>query len=180
MTMRRFALDFHRSDTRGGLLRFAILALGVVAALACAARFEALRKETTLWEAKLEDLTQLAKRKSLPLGVTTRDGKLPVEEIKRANLVLEHMAVPWGILFSELEATAGDGLALLAIQPDVPSRQVRIAGVASSFPAVTQFVTRLEAQPHLDAVHLVEHEIRPNAPGKPVAFSILATWVDRK
>ncbi len=178
--MRRLSLDFHRGDTRGRLLRFTILALGVIAALACVVQFQALRKEATLWDAKLEDLTQLAKRKAISLGVSTRDGKVPVEEVKRANLVLEQMTVPWGVLFSELEATAGDGLALLAIQPDVPSRQVRIAGVAASLPVVTQFVTRLEAQPHLGRVHLVEHELRSGSAGKPVAFSILASWVDGK
>src|SRR4249920_2586564 len=106
--MRRLSLDFHRGDTRGRLLRFTILALGVIAALACVVQFQALRKEATLWDAKLEDLTQLAKRKAISLGVSTRDGKVPVEEVKRANLVLEQMTVPWGVLFSELEATAGD------------------------------------------------------------------------
>ena len=178
--MRRLDLDFQRAETRGRFLRFVLLALGVLAALACVARFETLRKESTLWEAKLDDLTQLAKRKTVPLTVANRDGKLPVEEIRRANVVLEQMAVPWGVLFSELEATAGDGLALLAIQPDVASRQVRIGGVASNFSAVTQFVTRLEAQPHLGSVHLVEHEMRQSTPGKPIAFSVLAAWVDQK
>lgn len=178
--MRRLTLDFQRRDARGRLLRFALLALGVIAALACIVRLESLRKEAEVWNAKLEDLTQLAKRKSVSIGVSPRDGKLPVEEVRRANLVLEQMAVPWGVLFSELEATAGDGLALLAIQPDASSRQVRIAGVATNLSMVTQFVKRLDEQPHLGNVHLVEHEWRPGNAGKPVAFAILASWVDGK
>lgn len=112
------------------------------------------------------------------MGSTSRDGKLPAEEVKRANLVLEHMAIPWGVLFSELEATSDEGLALLSVQPDASSRQVRIAGVASSLATVTGFVTRLEAQPHLTGVHLIEHEVRSGGAGRPVAFSILASWVD--
>jgi Tfp pilus assembly protein PilN len=176
--MRRLSLDFHRDDARGRALRFAILALGLLTAVACVVRFQTLRKEATLWEAKLEDLNQIAGRKSASLGLASRDGKLPAEEVKRANLVLEHMAVPWGVLFSELEATSDEGLALLAIQPDVSSRQVRIAGVAANLAMVTAFVTRLEAQPHLTGVHLVEHALRSGAPGKPVAFSILASWVE--
>ena len=176
--MRRLSLDFHRDETRGRILRFAILGLGVLAAVACVVRFQTLRKEVTLWEAKLEDMSQLANRRNAPLGSTSRDGKLPAEEVKRANLVLEHMAIPWGVLFSELEATSDEGLALLSVQPDASSRQVRIAGVASSLATVTGFVTRLEAQPHLTGVHLIEHEMRSGGAGRPVAFSILASWVD--
>ena len=176
--MRPLNLDLHRDDARGRILRFAILGLGVLAAVACVVRFQTLRKEATLWDAKLEDMSRLANRKTGSVGLAPRDGKLPAEEVKRANVVLEHMAVPWGVLFSDLEATSDDGLALLAIQPDGSSRQVRISGVAANLSTVTGFVTRLEAQPHLTGVHLVQHEMRSGAPGKPVAFSILASWVD--
>jgi Tfp pilus assembly protein PilN len=176
--LRPLTLNFHRDAASARLLRFALLGLGVLAAVACVVRFQGLRKEANIWEAKLEDMSQIANRKVSSLGFPARDGKLPVEEVKRANIVLEHMAVPWGMLFSELEATSDEGLALLAIQPDASSRQVRIAGVASNLRAVTAFVTRLEAQPHLTGVHLVEHALRPGSAAKPVSFSILASWVD--
>jgi Tfp pilus assembly protein PilN len=110
------------------------------------------------------------------LGAGIREGKAPPEEIKRANVVLEQMAVPWGTLFSELEATAGEDLSMLAIQPDVTSRQVRITGAATNLAAVTRFVTRLEAQPHLVGVYLVEHALNAGVGRKPVTFSVVASW----
>ena len=153
-----------------------LLAFGIIVAGAAILRFQSVSKEATVWESKLEDLTQLARRKTVSLGVATRDGKVPPEEIKRANVVLEQMTVPWGVLFSELEATSDNDVALLAIQPDVASRQVRITGVATSLAAVTHFVTRLEAQPHLTGVYLVEHALSAAGPRRPVTFSVVASW----
>lgn len=174
--MQRLELDFHRRAAQARWLRVGLLAAGIILAGAAVLRFQALGKEATVWESKLEDLTQLARRKTVSLGVGTRESKAPPEEIKRANVVLEQMTVPWGVLFSELEATADNELALLAIQPDVASRQVRVTGVATSLAAVTRFVTRLEAQPHLTGVYLVEHALSAASPRRPVTFSVVASW----
>jgi hypothetical protein len=174
--MRRLELDFHRRARAAHWLRVGLLALGVVLAGASLLRFQALNRELGVWESKLDDMSQLARRKTVSLGVGPRDGKAPPEEIRRANVVLEQMTVPWGVLFSELEATSDNDLALLAIQPDVASRQVRVTGVATSLAAVTRFVTRLEAQPHLTGVYLVEHALSAASPRRPVTFSIVASW----
>lgn len=174
--MQRLELDFHRRAAQARWLRVGLLAAGLILAGAAVLRFQTLGKEAAAWESKLEDLTQLARRKTVLLGVGGRESKAPPEEIKRANVVLEQMTVPWGVLFSELEATGDNELALLAIQPDVASRQVRITGVATSLAAVTRFVTRLEAQPHLKGVYLVEHALSAASPRRPVTFSVVASW----
>jgi len=174
--MRRLELDFHRRATRVHLPRVLLLALGIIVAGACVLRFQALQKEAATWDAKLEDLSQLARRKPVSLGVATHDTRVPPEELKRANVVVEQMSVPWGLLFSELEATRGDDLSLLAIQPDVTGRQVRITGVATNLAAVTRFVTRLEAQPHLAGAYLAEHALSAGSARKPVTFSVVASW----
>jgi Tfp pilus assembly protein PilN len=174
--MRRLELDFHRRAAQARWLRIGLLAFGIVVAGTAALRFQALSREATQWESKLEDMSQLARRKTVSLGVGARAGKAPPEEIRRANVVLEQMTVPWGVLFSELEATSDNDLALLAIQPDVASRQVRISGVATSLVAVMRFVTRLEAQPHLVGVYLVEHALSAASPSRPVTFSVVASW----
>lgn len=173
---RRLELDFHRRAAQVRWLRVGLLALGIILAGASILRFQALHKEAGVWEATLEDLSQLARRKTVSLGNATRDGKAQPEEIKRANVVLEQMTLPWGVLFAELEATSDNELALLAIQPDVGSRQVRISGVATSLTAVTRFVSRLEAQPHLTGVYLAEHALSAASPRRPVTFSVVASW----
>ena len=174
--MRRLDLDFHRRAARVPLLRVLLLALGITVAGACVLRFQALRNEAAIWDAKLEDLSQLARRKPVSLGVANRDGKVPPEELKRANVVVEQMSVPWGTLFAELEAARGDDLSLLAIQPDVTTRQVRITGLATNLAAVTRYVTRLEGQPHLTGAYLAEHALSAGSARKPVTFSIVAAW----
>jgi Tfp pilus assembly protein PilN len=174
--MRRLELDFHRRAALARWLRVGLLTLGIIVAGASILHFRALSKEASVWESKLEDLSQLARRKTVSLGGATRDSKAAPEEIKRANVVLDQMTVPWGVLFSELEATSDNDLAFLAIQPDAASRQVRITGVATNLAAVTRFVTRLEAQPHLVGVYLVEHSLSAASPRRPVTFSVVASW----
>ena len=174
--MRRLELDFHRTAAQARWLRIGLLAAGIALVGVVLLRYEALSNEATVWEAKLQDLTQLVRRKTVSLGAGARESKAPPEEIKRANVVLEQMTVPWGVLFSELEATADNDLALLAIQPDVASRQVRVTGMATSLAAVTHFITRLEAQPHLTSVYLVEHALSTGSTRRPVTFSVVASW----
>jgi len=53
------------------------------------------------------------------------------------------MNVPWDSLFRELEGAADESVALLAIQPDPASRQVRIAGEARRLDAVLNYIERL-------------------------------------
>lgn len=174
--MKRLELDFHRAAAQARWLRIGLLAAGILLAGVALLRYEALSSEATVWESKLQDLTQLARRKTIALGGGPRESKASPEELKRANVVLEQMTVPWGVLFSELEATADNDIALLAIQPDVASRQVRVTGAATSLAAVTRFITRLEAQPHLTSVYLVEHALSAAGPRRPVTFSVVASW----
>jgi hypothetical protein len=115
-------------------------------------------------------------RRAMPhLEARPAGGRALADEIRDANTVIERMNVPWDSLFRELEGAADESVALLAIQPDPASRQVRIAGEARKLDAVLNYVERLEARDSLSNVFLLGHETR-DAPPRPVAFTLTAQW----
>ena len=93
-----------------------------------------------------------------------------------ANQVVRKKTVPWDGLFRDIETASDDKIGLLAVQPDAATGVVRITGEARDAAALTDYITRLEAQPSLQNVHLAEHEIKLNQ-GRPVVrFNLNATW----
>jgi hypothetical protein len=88
------------------------------------------------------------------------------------------MNVPWGELFAAIESADEGHVALLQVQPDARSRTVLMAGSARDLPAVLAYMTRLEGTARLQDVVLMSHEIKLKEPGTPVAFQLLARWVE--
>jgi Tfp pilus assembly protein PilN len=69
-------------------------------------------------------------------------------------------------------------VALLAMQPNLQNRQVRISGEAKNLEAVFDYARRLGTSALLDQVYLTEHAVKTEQAQKPVAFSLVAQWTD--
>jgi len=174
--VRPLVLDF---EARGGELRAGrwVLALGVTLALACVARWWEVEDERSGWTLKVNDLQRLTQRKFNRIDERPADAKVLGLEIQRANAILGQMTVPWDDLFRDLESAAGDEVALLSVQPDAASRQVRIGGEAKHAAAMFAYIARLEEHPSLARVFLFTHELKPAGGQLPVAFMLVADWV---
>ena len=99
-----------------------------------------------------------------------------VQEVNRANEVLQRLTLPWNALFQAVETAAGKEVALLALEPDLEKQQVKISGEARDYSAVLNYVTQLEAQAVFGPVYLQSHQVQEQDPEKPVRFALLATW----
>jgi len=168
-------LDFLQPHARRTGLGVALLLAGAVAAGALLVRHYQIAQESALLEERTADARRMARRAMPHLEVRPIGARALADEIRDANVVIERMNVPWDALFRELEAAADETVALLAIQPDPASRQVRIAGEARKLEAVLGYVERLEARDGLANVFLLAHETR-DAPPRPVAFTLTAQW----
>ena len=173
--MQRLHLDFQQPHARRNGMGALLLLVGAVAAALALAHQYRTARDTTQLEERVADARRLARRAMPPLDARVSRGRALAEEIRDANAVIERMNVPWDALFHELEATEDEGVALLAIQPDAATRQVRISGEARKLDAVLGYVARLEARQGLRNVYLVGHEVR-DTPRRPVAFSVSAEW----
>jgi len=97
-------------------------------------------------------------------------------ELEAARRLLQELVLPWDALFRSIEASVDGDTGLLAIEPDADKRAVRIIGEARNYRAVLDFVLRLEEQPGLARIHLLNHQIREDVAERPFMFTLAASW----
>ncbi|WP_024303664.1 membrane protein [Pseudogulbenkiania sp. MAI-1] len=110
-----------------------------------------------------------------PVPERPRDKGLD-QAIEQANAVWLSLNQPWPELFAALEASKTDDVALLAVEPDPLKHSVRITAEAKKREAMLAYIERLEQQPGLGSVVLLEHHINQQDNEKPFRFSLLAAW----
>jgi hypothetical protein len=155
-----------------------LLIAGVLAALFAFAVQRDLSGAASQREAELEELRRMSRRALPAIEAQQSDTPEVREQIKKANLVLAQMNVPWSELFGAIESAQDKDVALLAVQPDARSRAVLIGGQARSLPAVFGYMERLERSERLVEVVLATHEIEVEEAGQPVSFSLQARWLE--
>jgi len=174
----RLHLDFARPRAPRTWLGVGLLAAGAFAAVATLAEYRMLAGEAARLEARIADTQRMARRELPRLRQTALDPKALADEVRNANAVLAQLTIPWDALFSEIEAAGDRTIALLSIQPDAGTRALRITGEARRFEDVLAYVGRLEQRPGIANVFLASHELRQGGAQRPVAFALVAQWLD--
>lgn len=174
--MKRLDLDFQRRPVASPA-GWVLLALGVAAGAAALVAGQRIGEERALHEAKARHIEQ-----SLPKVARTAQGAGAPGRIQDAGLagmrsVLSQLDLPWNDLFNTLESNAVGDVALLSLTPDARKGQVRLMAEARDLGAMLLFHRRLEESGRLRDVSLVNHELGEQVPGRPVRFSLVATWV---
>lgn len=102
------------------------------------------------------------------------------DELAAAAETVRRLSLSWDGLFAALEAAASDKIALLGVEPDPKSQTVLITGEGKDYAAALAYVVELRRAGPLARVHLVHHETKRDDPQKPVAFSVAASWSDKR
>ena len=183
--MNRLELDFRRPPRprAGGWL---LLVAGI--ALVGSAAWAGLRVEaaTAALETTVRDIVAGLPEALLeqhPPGAGTKgggkgnnkEGDNALADMQRVQARIDNR--PWQALFTTLEALASDDVALLSLTPDARKRQLRITAEARDLGAMLDYHRKLEDTPALRDVSLVNHEFAEQVQGRPVRFSLLASWV---
>lgn len=175
---RKLRLDFQARRATGSPLGWGLLAAGVLLAAGAVADYQSLRDEAAHWEERAmrweSGMARLA-RGSAADGKRD-DSRNLAREAARAAAAVERLGAPWGEFYRAIEVSAADGVALLALQPDLAGRKVVIGGEAKDFPALTAYMQRLARTGVFADVQLVNHEVRRNDPENPLAFTVSALW----
>jgi hypothetical protein len=169
--MQALSLDYERKPRRESRLGLLVLLLGVVAVLIVADLAVEANRAKTESEASLSRTD----RKRPPV-VRGGDTKRTAEEMKIADAIAQRLTLPWADLFDALEASSNNTVALLALEPDLPKRVLRITAEAKNKADMLAYVNRLNEDRRLLNVHLMDHQLQAQTPGEPVRFSIQASW----
>lgn len=98
-------------------------------------------------------------------------------ELKRANEIVQQLALPWDSLFNAIEVFDPNQVALLRIETDMSRRSLTITAEAKNFNGMLGYLGSLGKQARLTDVYLISHQLLEEDELKPVRFSISANWV---
>lgn len=173
--MQRLELDYLRSPRSARWTGIALLAIAALVGAKQADVFATVKHEVAQSQARLERLEARehpATKAALPEST--------VKEIRRANDVIEQIALPWDRLFRAVESAAGEKVGLLGITPDQKSGTVEVGGEAADLNAMLDYVKRLQRQPSLTRVYLLNHKLNDQDPQHPIRFTVTASWMEKK
>ncbi|HXU94307.1 MAG TPA: hypothetical protein VFP33_11700 [Gallionella sp.] len=175
--MAQLRLDYQHSRAfpwGGGVL----LVMALSGFLLTGAFYRELRAKADEWEAKLE-LHEHGKPKQEGSGFVTRPADELAEEVKHANEVLHQLGLPWERLFRAVESSGSKDVVLLALEPDMEKRVIKISGEAKNIPAMLGYVTQLGEQDVFVSVYLQSHQVQQQSQDKPVRFALLAVMKEQ-
>jgi hypothetical protein len=160
-----------------------LLALALAALALTVAYYLELNDRAAGWEARLEQaelrqgLRPSAKNSAgNPAGIFAGRGQAGLAlEVGRANEVVRQLTLPWEQLFQAVESAGSKHIALLALEPDIEKKLVKINGEARDIAVLLNYITRLEKQEVFGPVYLQSHQVQQGSE-RSVRFSLLAVW----
>ncbi|AKU10085.1 hypothetical protein AzCIB_0180 [Azoarcus sp. CIB] len=178
--MNRLELDFRRSPRprAGGWVLFVAGIALVATSMWTSVEIEA---EAAALETSVRDIVAglpeaLLDQHPPGAGTKGRDGRdSGLADMQRVQTRIDNR--PWQALFATLESLASDDVALLSLTPDARKHQLRVTAEARDLGAMLAYHRKLEDTPALRDVSLVNHEFAEQVQGRPVRFSLVASWV---
>lgn len=165
-------VDFAPGAMRKNAVGIVVLGAGVLSFVAVLLSYQQTRAEAQGLELRSDALDHIA-------GDGNASGESATTTIANARDVVTELATPWSRLLQELDAAGADNkqsVALLAIEPDVEHRKVRILAESRTLPAAIAYTERLQKSTTLRFPLLVSHEVQIKDQFQPVRFEIAAQW----
>lgn len=171
--MAELRLDYQhgRPFPRGGAILLIVALSGL---LMSGAYYSELRGKAAGWEAKLAR-NERASTGARDSGSVARPAADVALEVKHANEVLRQLGLPWEGVFRAVESSGSKDVVLLALEPDMEKRVMKISGEAKNIPAMLGYITQLGERDMFDSVYLLSHQVQQQSQEKPVRFALLAT-----
>lgn len=169
-------LDFRRSaSSPWRWLGWFVLAAGVVAVVVFGNHYAGIEQRHGAALNRAESLNE-QQRSAKPRRAPTVADPQALVSLKRANVIIEQLTVPWDGLFDAFEAADSREVGLLSLTPNARDRSVRLAGESRSMKELLAYVDRAADQPALDQVHLLSYNTVQRDGVSLLSFTLAATW----
>lgn len=121
-----------------------------------------------------------AEAKRISVNIQSRQPvALSAEEIALQNDIIKDLNTPWSALFETLDTETKD-ITLLALEPNIQKRTMKIQAEARTRQEMNTFLKNLERRSQLKNIILHQFDINQTDPVKPVRFSFDVTWSELK
>lgn len=179
--MSRLKLAFPYPGQQVRSIDIALLFIGMIVLLAVFYQFKQIIEESSYWSVRVERLEKQQPRTT----TTTRSRAISREreysqeiskELQKANAIMNQINLPWEALFDSIEHIITEDIALLALQPNVTNRTLRISGEARNMAVLLDFIEAMEREVIFEKAHLVNYKIRQDNPYRPIDFLLTAVW----
>ncbi|MDP4300544.1 PilN domain-containing protein [Leptothrix discophora] len=151
---------------------WALAAVGLLVAGAAALPLWPLRADIEARNQALGAERRASAAADAPIELSPADRRRQTQ----ARRLLVQLDAPWNELFNLLEQNADSQVGLLRLEPDAASGQIRVMAMARSLGAMAGWLRRLEQDPRLADVQILQHQVEDQLPGRPVRFNLVARW----
>ena len=174
------ALDFARPQSRTHGTGLAAVAVGAVLLTLALWQSDLARERVATLDAALVSLgvgrDAERNRASQPVA---RGGDTD-ERVRKANRVIGQLSTPWDDVFSAISAANGEHIALLSLESDPATAQVRAGAEARNAQGMLDYLERLREDGRLAPAILQSHQVMLEDPSRPVRFTFFASWTAAK
>lgn len=172
--MRKIQLDYQKSDDRPRRMAGWLLMLtGAALLVEMGVSYDRLQRERAaiIHEVKTAKLNLDMPNKEIG------EHQFLDKDFDAARLIIGRLSTPWNELFTGLESIGNENVAILSIQPDIPTRLLHIEGEAKDYAAVLTLIAQLRTIKPFSEVFLLHHEIKRDDPQHPVGFALSMHWI---
>jgi hypothetical protein len=174
------ALGFARPQSRSHSTGLAAFAVGAVLLTLVLWQSDLLRQRVAALDAELVSLgvdrEAERNRDSQPVA---RSGDVD-ERVRKANRVIRQLSTPWDDVFSAISTANGEQIALLSLESDPATAQVRAGAEARNAQGMLDYLERLRTDGRLAPAILQSHQVMLEDPSRPVRFTFSASWTSAK
>jgi hypothetical protein len=175
--MRAIELDFAPRTMPLQRAGFGLLLAALIACAWTGAHYYESHRAKQMTVVKEREL-QRARKQSVETEATRKLKTAALQvELRAANRVIAHLALPWDRLFDEIENSVDDDVVLLAAIPDAYHRAVKITAEAKNLSAMSSYVKRLSQSALFKEPYVQNHQIQQDDPQHPVKFVVYVEWL---
>jgi hypothetical protein len=142
-----------------------LLALSIAVLVGVMGRQAVMLEEAEGLQMQLDD--RRARQSHAPVSPEIASARDKIEAVNA------RLTFPWDRLLKMLESSAGEDVALLAVEPDTANYQVKLEAEARNWAAMIDYVGKLDGEGAFSKASLVSHQINKSDPQMPVRFVVL-------
>jgi hypothetical protein len=173
-------LDFARPQRRSMASGIMAVALGMILLSLASWQSDLAQSRVAELEAELAGLGFDRGAEHRRASQTRLRGAELDERVVKANRVIRQLSIPWEDIFGSIEAANNPDVALLSLDSDPTSAQVRAAVEARNTRGMLDYLDRLRLDGRVAPAILQSHQIMTEDPNRPVRFTFTASWTSAK